>query len=251
MAGVELVAVSAHRSDVSSVISNPEIDAVVIATPPMSHFALVRQALAAGKHVLVEKPMTASLDEALELQTLVKNSGRVFMVGHQYLYNDHMRALKHEIEKGTLGTVHYFFSEHLYYRRERADVGSFWDGATHEFAIADYLFGLGEIKTANGYTINVTGEGDRDDVATANVEFDNGLLLNMVTSRLYPQNVRRMGRAYNANSRPRAAVGVEPFQVLQLSMPRWVAGRRLSDPFRIHQAKPAPRTFPSRWQLRF
>src|SRR3989338_4611910 len=92
-----------RSTSADDIFNDPEIDAVVIATPLLTHFELCRRALAAGKHVLVEKPMTASLKEARQLEKAVKASRRVFFVGHQFPYNDYLRRLKREIEAGTIG----------------------------------------------------------------------------------------------------------------------------------------------------
>ena len=96
----------------SEIIKNPKIDCVVIATPAATHFKLAKEALENGKHVLLEKPMVASLDEAKKLRALAAKSPSTFMVGHQYIYNDYVRYLHDNIVE--LGNVSHVIAEHLY-----------------------------------------------------------------------------------------------------------------------------------------
>src|SRR3989338_5525550 len=73
-------------------LQDPKVDCVIIAAPTFFHFKLAQRALEAGKHVLLEKPMTRTLREAELLQKAVKKSGRIFMLGHQYIYNDYINC---------------------------------------------------------------------------------------------------------------------------------------------------------------
>lgn len=189
--GAELIATANRSSGPEIVLNNPQIDCVVIATPVSTHFDLAKRALEAGKHVLVEKPMTASLREAEALQEIVRKSGRIFMAGHQYLYNDYVRHLKTRIDEGILGRVKYVFAEHLYHGPIRYDVGCFWETATHELAVIDYLFGSQKIKDVRGKALDFYGSG-RDDFTTAVVTFASGISATIITSWFYPEKVRRM-----------------------------------------------------------
>lgn len=117
------------------------IDAVVIAAPTETHFSLASAALKQGKHVLLEKPMTATLKEAKKLARIAEDSGKILMVGHQYCYNDHIKFLKQKLNDGFFGNIHYIYAEHFYTKPLFGSVGCFWETATHELAILDYLFG--------------------------------------------------------------------------------------------------------------
>lgn len=174
-----------------AILRDPEIDCVVIATPARTHFDLATRALLAGKHVLVEKPLVLNLSDAAELKKLVEKTNKVLMVGHQYLYNDYIQKLKDEISRGTLGEIKYIFAEHMYFGPLRSDTGVFFDAATHEFAILDYLFGPFEIEKAQGASLSMTGKGF-DDFAAAEIRFSNGILFTIVLSRFAPQKIRRM-----------------------------------------------------------
>lgn len=178
-------------TEAEELISDPEVDCVVIATPVSSHFDLCKKALLLGKHVLVEKPMTRTLKEAKELAKVVQESGCTFMVGHQYLYNDYVRHLKEKCDFGFLGKVKYVFAEHLYLGPIRHDVGCFWETATHELAIIDYLFQPGKILQIKSMMVDFLGNGC-DDFASVALKFENGIKAVIVVSWFAPEKVRRM-----------------------------------------------------------
>ncbi len=189
--GVELSQVANSAKESQALLENPRIDCVVIATPVSTHFQLTSSAIEAGKHVLVEKPMVRNLEEAAELGKIVKKSGRTFMVGHQYLYNDFIRKLKEYLVSGTIGETRYIFAEHLYFGPIRYDVGCFWETATHDIAIIDYLFRLAKIINVSGGAVDMVEKG-RDDFASVQVTFDTGLMVSIVTSWFWPVKTRRM-----------------------------------------------------------
>ena len=173
------------------IVADPQIDCVIIATPATHHFSIAKTALEAGKHVLLEKPMTRTLKEAEGLRAAVLHSGCIFMVGHQYLYNDYIIHLKSEIEKGTLGKIIYFFAEHLYPGPIREDIGCFWETATHELAIIDYLFSPKKIREVRGSMTDLAGSG-RDDFASVWIEFKKAPPAALTVSWMYPEKIRRL-----------------------------------------------------------
>ena len=180
-----------HYASANELLSDNAIDAVVIATPPSTHMALTITALESGKHVLLEKPMAVTLAEAGLIADMVKKTGRVFMIGHQYCYNDHIRALKREIEDKTLGDIKYIFAEHMYTGPVRLDIGCLWETATHELAMMDFLFPKAQVKKITGYMVDMMGSG-RDDMTTAALVYDNGMTVTLFTTWFAPQKVRRM-----------------------------------------------------------
>ncbi|MFP6638705.1 MAG: Gfo/Idh/MocA family oxidoreductase, partial [Myxococcota bacterium] len=95
------------RVDLASALEGEDVDAVVISTPTQSHYELARQALEAGKHVLVEKPLTDSSRTSLELCRLAERAGRILMVGHVFIYNEASRMVKRYIQQGDLGRIYY------------------------------------------------------------------------------------------------------------------------------------------------
>lgn len=178
-------------TDARDLLSDPDIDCVVIATPASSHASLVINALEKGKHVLVEKPMAMNLGEAERIRASVEASGRTFMVGHQYLYNDYIRHLKKKLDEEMLGDIKYLFAEHLYFGPIRSDIGCFQETAAHELAIIDYLFSPGQVRNACGRSVDFLRSG-RDDFTAAEVLFENGLTAAIVVSWFSPEKVRRM-----------------------------------------------------------
>jgi predicted dehydrogenase len=126
-------------SDIDSIWSNPEIDAVIIATPVFTHFDLAKRALEAGKHVLLEKPMTDTVAHAMELIELSKKAGRTLMVDHTFLYTSAVQKMKDLITSGEIGKVKYFDSTRINLGLIQQDVNVLWDLAPHDISILDYL----------------------------------------------------------------------------------------------------------------
>lgn len=184
---------------------DPKIDCVVIAAPTIFHFELAKRALGAGKHVLLEKPMTRTLEEAELLRRIVEKSGRIFMLGHQYIYNDYINRFKSELAKGSLGKIHYFWGEHLYFGHLLKDIGCFWETATHDLAVVDYLFSPQKIYQVSGKMVSFSGVNraapaepaspdliGRDDFSSVWIDFVGAPSAGVVVSWLYPEKVRRL-----------------------------------------------------------
>ena len=127
--------------NVEEVINDPEIEAVVIATPVATHFDLAMRALAAGKHILVEKPMARSVAEVDEIGRLATEKNRVAMVGHTFLFNSAVRYVKKLIDSGELGDIRYIYSQRLNLGRIRSDVDALWNLAPHDISIIQYWLG--------------------------------------------------------------------------------------------------------------
>lgn len=172
-----------------SLIKNKNVDCVVIATPPSTHFELAKKALEAGKNVLVEKPMVASFKEAKLLKDIVKKSKSTFMVGHQYIYNDYVNYLHSSIKKGLIGKPEVVAAEYLYPEPIRNDIGCFWDAGTHYLSIIQYLFNPGPVIEVSGSSLSMVSK--FDDFTSATVKFKNGLVAFLTFSRLYPEKTRK------------------------------------------------------------
>ena len=132
-------------------INSAEADAVIIATPVFTHFALAKQALLAGKHVLLEKPMTATVAEAEELINLAEQKQKVLMVDHTFLYTGAVKKMKEMIESGEIGKVKYFDSTRINLGLFQPDVNVLWDLAPHDISILQFL-----VKE-KPYSVNATG----------------------------------------------------------------------------------------------
>ena len=127
--------------DFNSVINNPEIHAVVIAVPTRFHYPLAKQALLAGKHVLVEKPMTETSEQGRDLNEVAKAQGKILMVDHTFEYHQGIRKVKEIIDSGELGEIYYIKANWLNLGLLQPDVNVVFDLATHIFSIINYLTG--------------------------------------------------------------------------------------------------------------
>jgi predicted dehydrogenase len=123
----------------SLIKSLDEIDAVVIATPPESHFDIAAEALAAGKHVLVEKPMTTNSLDGRRLVEMADRAGLTLAAGHTFAHNAAVRTLADIARRGVLGPIHYLDSARLNLGLYRDDVNVLWDLAAHDISIANLI----------------------------------------------------------------------------------------------------------------
>jgi len=126
-------------SEAQELIDSAEVDAVVVATPVITHYPLALQALKRGKHVLVEKPMCARVDEARELVAVAERMKRVLMVDHTYIFNSAVHKLKELKTSGALGEITYYDSLRVNLGLFQPDMNVLWDLAPHDFSIMNYL----------------------------------------------------------------------------------------------------------------
>jgi predicted dehydrogenase len=128
-------------SDFNLVLKDPSVDAIVIATPSSTHFTVAKSCLEAGKHLLVEKPMTLTTGDAQALVKLSEEKKRIVFVGHTFLYNPGIRKMKEIIDSGELGGIYYLTATRTHLGLVRDDVNVAWDLAPHDIAIFNYLLG--------------------------------------------------------------------------------------------------------------
>ena len=121
--------------DFNEVIKDPEIDAVVIATPVRFHFEMARASLKAGKHTFVEKPMASSAAECEELLEIAENKNLTLMIGHTFIYSAPVQRMKEIIDSGGLGQVRYISSQRLNLGIFQKDINVAWDLAAHDISI--------------------------------------------------------------------------------------------------------------------
>ena len=169
----------------------PRVDAVVIATPPREHARIAMQALSAGKHVLVEKPLTTTLPDAHALVSEALQRNLVLMVGHTFEFNPAIRELRNLIDAGVLGEIRYINSERLNLGLYRRDVDVVWDLAPHDISIMNYLL-RSYPKTASGWGSSHLYPGLRD-IAHFQLDYsDAGVIGYGHVSWLDPRKVRQM-----------------------------------------------------------
>ena len=176
------------RTDFESVVEDAELDGVVIATPTSSHFELARRAMARGKHVLVEKPLTDSVASSRELCALAENKGVVLMVGHVFLYNEASRRVRDFIEEDELGRIYYISMVRTNLGPIRTDVDAAWDLAAHDISLASFWLDAWptSVSAVGGEFINP----GIADVVFATLRYPNGVLVNLHASWLNPRKSR-------------------------------------------------------------
>lgn len=125
--------------DFQQVLDDSEVDAVAIATPVNTHYSLAKQALEAGKHILIEKPMTDNIAQAKELVELAARKQRIIMVDHTFLYTGAVRKIKELVDAGQLGDIYYFDSVRVNLGLFQNDVNVIWDLAPHDLSIMRYV----------------------------------------------------------------------------------------------------------------
>jgi predicted dehydrogenase len=175
--------------DADDIINDTEIDAVVIATSVFSHFPLAKKALMAGKHVLIEKPMTASVAEADELIEMAAKRGLTLMVDHTFLYTGAVAKMKELIDSKVIGTPQYFDSSRINLGLFQPDVNVIWDLAPHDLSILTYL-----IKETPA-SINATGishtKNNIENIAYMTVNYDSDFIAHFNVSWTSPVKVRQ------------------------------------------------------------
>jgi predicted dehydrogenase len=177
-------------SNPTDIFDNAEIDAVVIATPTSSHYALAREALLKGKHVLTEKPLSTSISEVEELITLAKARNLVLMVDHIYLYNPVIHQLKKYISEEFLGRINYIDATRINLGIYQDDINVLWDLACHDISIINYLIGE---KPKNARAIGKFNFNSRvEDLAYLFLEYPSGLLVHINASWSSPVKIRKM-----------------------------------------------------------
>ncbi len=166
------------------------VDGIAIATPVRTHFQLAREALLHGKHVLVEKPLTASVEEAEELVTLAAQRQRVLMVGHTFEYSPAVNELRKLIRGGDLGKIYCVEAERVNLGLFRNDINVIWDLAPHDISILLYLFG----KTPERIKVQAHAhiQPRIHDVAHLDLGYADGMNAHIHVSWLHPCKIRRV-----------------------------------------------------------
>jgi len=177
-------------SDVEQVINDPNIDAVIIATPVTTHFALAYQALSKGKHVLIEKPMCTTVDECHELIALAKQFNVVLMVDHTFIMTDVVQKIYKIYKDGLLGKVHVFDSMRTNFGSFREDVNVMWDLAPHDFSIIDYIFNEEPFHVESSGHSHLNNH--LPDVAYLTMYYASGMVARVNVSWISPVKVRRI-----------------------------------------------------------
>ena len=167
-----------------------DVDAVVIATPVRTHYRLAKEALLHGKHVLVEKPLTASVEEAEDLVALSQQLNLILMVGHTFEYSPAVNELRKLVQSGDLGRIYSIETERVNLGLFRNDINVIWDLAPHDVSILLYMLG----KTPEQVRVQAHAhlQPHIHDVAHLDLEFDDGMNAHIHVSWLHPCKIRRV-----------------------------------------------------------
>ncbi|ETX28751.1 Gfo/Idh/MocA family protein [Roseivivax isoporae] len=176
-------------ADIGEMIRDPKVDAIMIATPVHTHFPLAREALFAGKHVLVEKPMTDDVGQARFLVEEAARRGRVLMVDHTFVYTPAVRAISSMIAAGELGEVFYYDSTRVNLGLFQRDVNVIWDLAVHDFAIVDHLLDQRPVAISASAARFVPGS--PENMAQLTVHYDGGAMAHLNVNWLAPVKIRQ------------------------------------------------------------
>ena len=177
-------------TDFEHVLTNPEIDAIIIATPVHLHFQLAKESLAAGKHTLIEKPMASSVAQCLEMIRIAEKQELTLMIGHTFIYSSAVRVIKEIVDSGHVGEILYISSQRLNLGLFQKDINVAWDLAPHDISIILYVLNQSPIG------VNCQGKAHLrsgiEDVTNMSLDFHNGGLAIIHSSWLDPNKIRRM-----------------------------------------------------------
>jgi predicted dehydrogenase len=171
-------------------ILDPKTDAVVIATPVFTHFALAKKALNAGKHVLLEKPMVSTSAEAEELINLAQQKGLTIMVDHTFLYTGAVQKIKSFVDTGIIGKLQYMDSTRINLGLFQPDVNVLWDLAPHDISILNYLV------DENPYSVQATGishtNNGIENIAFLTMNYESNMIAHFNCSWTSPVKIRKI-----------------------------------------------------------
>ena len=180
----------AVTDSVEAMLATPGVDAVVVCTPATGHFAVTSQCIAAGKHILVEKPIATTSAECDELIRLAAAKQVLLMVGHTFVYNAGVRKVKEYLDADEIGNVYYLYSRRTNLGPIRHDVNALWDLAPHDISIFNYLLdSVPEWVSAVGARVLQNG---REDVGFISLGYPDGVVAHVHVSWADPHKVREV-----------------------------------------------------------
>lgn len=205
-AGARVVSVSDSRTDrmalaakrypalktcanYDELLKDSQIDAVIIATPVATHYEIAKKALENGKHVLITKPLTASVTTSQELVELAAKKKLVLMLDHTFIYKGVIRSIRQMIESGRLGELYYYDSVRVNLGLFQHDVNVLWDLAVHDLSIMDYVLGVAPKAVSATGIAHVKGR--PEDVAYMTCFFEQNLIAHLHVNWLAPVKVRK------------------------------------------------------------
>jgi len=176
--------------DYQKAITQNSVDAVIVATPPDSHFQVAKEALLAGKHVFVEKPLVLDLAQGEELCRLASDKNKMIMVGHIMMYHAATRKLREYIQKGELGEVYYIYTQRVNLGKVRHNENALYSFAPHDISLVCYLLDKTPVKvSATGSSYIQDGI---EDVVFVTLHFADRIMAHIHVSWLDPHKDRKV-----------------------------------------------------------
>ena len=170
-------------------IDDPNIDAVAIATPVFTHFDLAMQALKAGKHVFVEKPLASTGEQVQKLIDAAQKADRVLMVDHTFVYTGAVKKIRELVDSGALGDIYYYDSTRVNLGLFQHDIDVMWDLAVHDLSIMDYVI------PSRAVAVSATGlshvAGGKENIAFLTLFFGGPMIAHIHVNWLAPVKIRR------------------------------------------------------------
>lgn len=176
--------------DYKKAVSEDQIQAVVIATPPATHYEIAHNAILAGKDIFVEKPLVLKSDQGENLCELADKKKQILMVGHIMLYHPATLRLKKYIEEGELGEVRYIYSTRVNLGKVRQEENALWSFAPHDISVILYL--LGQTPLSVSCTGSCYLQAEIEDVVFLTMHFKNKVMANVHVSWLDPHKDRKL-----------------------------------------------------------
>lgn len=179
-----------YTQNFDDLIINPEIKAIAIATPAVTHYELARKAILADKDVFIEKPMTISLKEAEDLVRLAEEKGKIIMVGHILQYHPAILKLKELISQGVIGDIIYIYTHRVNVGKIRTDENVWWSLAPHDVSLILMLTNSEPYRTYY-QGVSFINEGI-DDIALVSLEFERGIKGHIFVSWWHPNKEQKL-----------------------------------------------------------
>jgi predicted dehydrogenase len=176
--------------DLDDLLSDPELDAIVVTTPVPTHASMVETVIGAGKHCFVEKPLAQTLDDAERVAALAAEQDKVLMVGHLLEYHPGVVQLKEMIDSGDLGDLRYIYGQRLNLGRLRYDENALWSLGAHDVSVLLALAGELPVEACAHGTAHITD--GVEDVVFGYLTFESGLAGHLHLSWLDPHKARKI-----------------------------------------------------------
>ncbi len=206
--------------DFNEVLSNPQVEAVAVVTPSHTHYKIVKQAIEAGKHVYVEKPISTVAAEAQSLDELATANNMVLMVGHLLMYHPAVNRLKMLINDGVLGDIRYVQSDRLNINHFKNDRSVMWDLAPHDVSMTSYILGKEPVRVISAVGAS-SDSNEIMDITHVTIEYEDNIIAHISDSWIHPQKrVNLLVRGTRATAIFDDTLSENKLQIFESSSPK-------------------------------